>query len=82
MLKLNLANLRLFAHKKGGVSTSNGRDSDKNVLELKQLMDKLLTGIGLSLYRQLVLTSTQCERWTWWRRCCSQEVEGIVRFER
>ncbi|MBS4898262.1 MAG: 50S ribosomal protein L27, partial [Streptococcus sp.] len=27
MLKLNLANLQLFAHKKGGGSTSNGRDS-------------------------------------------------------
>jgi len=27
MLKMNLANLQLFAHKKGGGSTSNGRDS-------------------------------------------------------
>ena len=28
MLKLNLANLQLFAHKKGGGSTSNGRGGD------------------------------------------------------
>ena len=41
MLKLNLANLQLFAHKKGGGSTSNGRDHKLNVLELKQLTDKL-----------------------------------------
>ncbi|HEK9302184.1 TPA: 50S ribosomal protein L27, partial [Streptococcus equi subsp. equi] len=27
MIKLNLSNLQHFAHKKGGGSTSNGRDS-------------------------------------------------------
>ncbi len=41
MLKMTLNNLQLFAHKKGGGSTSNGRDSQANVLELKQLTDKL-----------------------------------------
>ncbi len=40
MLKMNLANLQLFAHKKGGGSTSNGRDSKANVLVLKQLTAK------------------------------------------
>ena len=50
MLK-TLENLQLFAHKKGGGSTSNGRIHKLNVLVLKQLMDNFLSG-GSILYRQ------------------------------
>jgi len=35
MLKMTLNNLQLFAHKKGGGSTSNGRDSQAKRLGAK-----------------------------------------------
>ncbi len=41
MLKLNLANLQLFAHKKVEVLHQTDVIHKQNVLELKQLMDKL-----------------------------------------
>ena len=51
MLKLNLANLQLFAHKKGGGSTSNGRDSQAKRLGAKAADGQTVTG-GSILYRQ------------------------------
>lgn len=39
MLSLNI---QLFASKKGVGSTKNGRDSESNVLELRNLMDNML----------------------------------------
>ena len=38
---MNLANLQLFAHKKGGGSTSNGRDSQAKRLGAKAALQKL-----------------------------------------
>ncbi|MDR0199480.1 MAG: 50S ribosomal protein L27 [Streptococcaceae bacterium] len=48
MLKLNL---QLFAHKKGGGSTSNGRDSQAKRLGAKASDGEFVTG-GSILYRQ------------------------------
>ena len=45
MLKLNLANLQLFAHKKGGGSTSNGRDSQAKRLGAKAADGQTVTGV-------------------------------------
>ena len=44
MLKMNLANLQLFAHKKGGGSTSNGRDSQAKRLGAKAADGQTVTG--------------------------------------
>ena len=57
MLK-TLENLQLFAHKKGGGSTSNGRDSQAKRLGAKQLMDKLYQ-VDQSFTVNAVHTSTQ-----------------------
>ena len=51
MLKMNLANLQLFAHKKGGGSTSNGRDSEAKRLGAKAADGQTVSG-GSILYRQ------------------------------
>ncbi|WP_025730013.1 50S ribosomal protein L27 [Atopobacter phocae] len=48
MLKFNL---QLFAHKKGGGSTTNGRDSQSKRLGAKEGDGKFVTG-GSILYRQ------------------------------
>ncbi|MCW6653657.1 50S ribosomal protein L27 [Aerococcaceae bacterium NML191292] len=48
MLKLNL---QLFAHKKGGGSTSNGRDSRSKRLGAKAADGQTITG-GSIIYRQ------------------------------
>ena len=48
MLKMNLS---LFAHKKGGGSTSNGRDSQSKRLGSKAADGQTVTG-GSILYRQ------------------------------
>ena len=48
MLKVNL---QLFAHKKGGGSTSNGRDSDSKRLGAKRADGQFVTG-GSILFRQ------------------------------
>ena len=58
MLKLNLANLQLFAHKKGGGSTSNGRDSQAKRLGAKAADGQTVTG-GSSFTVNVVHTSTQ-----------------------
>lgn len=58
MLK-TLENLQLFAHKKGGGSTSNGRDSQAKRLGAKaNLMDKLYQ-VDQSFTVNAVHTSTQ-----------------------
>ena len=48
MLKVNL---QLFAHKKGGGSTSNGRDSESKRLVAKRADGQFVTG-GSILFRQ------------------------------
>lgn len=48
MLKVNL---QLFAHKKGGGSTSNGRDSQSKRLGAKRTDGQFVTG-GSILFRQ------------------------------
>ena len=50
MLK-TLENLQLFAHKKGGGSTSNGRDSQAKRLGAKAADGQTVSG-GSILYRQ------------------------------
>ena len=59
-------NLQLFAHKKGGGSTSNGRDSESKRLGAKSADGQTVTG-GSILYRQRGNLS-RCERWNRWRR--------------
>ena len=44
MLKMTLSNLQLFAHKKGGGSTSNGRDSQAKRLGAKAADGQTVTG--------------------------------------
>ena len=46
-----LMNLQFFAHKKGGGSTANGRDSQSNRLGAKSADGQVVTG-GSILYRQ------------------------------
>lgn len=67
MLKMTLNNLQLFAHKKGGGSTSNGRDSQAKRLGAKAADGQTVTG-GSILYRQRGTHLPRCKRWTWWRR--------------
>jgi len=67
MLKMTLNNLQLFAHKKGGGSTSNGRDSQAKRLGAKAADGQTVTG-GSILYRQ--------------RGTHIYPGEGVVRFER
>lgn len=79
MLKMNL---QLFAHKKGGGSTSNGRDSESKRLGSKQADGELVTG-GSILYRQRgtkIHPGVNVGRGgddTLYAKC-----DGIVRFER
>ncbi|KRL01324.1 50S ribosomal protein L27 [Liquorilactobacillus capillatus] len=46
-----LMNLQFFAHKKGGGSTANGRDSESKRLGAKSADGQVVTG-GSILYRQ------------------------------
>ncbi|UUY24265.1 50S ribosomal protein L27 [Ligilactobacillus salivarius] len=46
-----LMNLQFFAHKKGGGSTANGRDSQSKRLGVKSADGQVVTG-GSILYRQ------------------------------
>ncbi|WP_347106180.1 50S ribosomal protein L27, partial [Ligilactobacillus salivarius] len=46
-----LMNLQFFAHKKGGGSTANGRDSQSKRLGAKSADGQVVTG-GSILYRQ------------------------------
>ena len=82
MLKLNLANLQLFAHKKGGGSTSNGRDSQAKRLGAKAADGQTVTG-GSILYRQRgthVYPGVNVGRGG--DDTLFAKVEGVVRFER
>ena len=51
MIRLNLENLQYFAHKKGGGSISNGRDSQAKRLGAKAADGQTVSG-GSILYRQ------------------------------
>lgn len=79
MLKMNL---QLFAHKKGGGSTSNGRDSESKRLGSKQADGEFVSG-GSILYRQRgtkIHPGVNVGRGgddTLYAKC-----DGIVRFER
>ena len=78
-----LMNLQFFAHKKGGGSTANGRDSRSKRLGAKSADGQLVKG------RFNHLPST---RYTYLPRCKRRygvvtihyfaKVEGVVRFER
>lgn len=79
MLKMNL---QLFAHKKGGGSTSNGRDSHAKRLGAKRSDGQHVLG-GAILYRQ---RGTKIHPGTNVGRggddTLFAKVSGIVRFER
>ncbi|EDK68958.1 ribosomal protein L27 [Streptococcus pneumoniae SP18-BS74] len=68
MLKMTLNNLQLFAHKKGGGSTSNGRDSQAKRLGAKaadgQTVTRWINPLPSTWYTHL----SRCKRWSWWRR--------------
>ena len=70
MLKMNLANLQLFAHKKGGGSTSNGRDS-----QAKRLGAILYRQRGTHIYPGVNVGRGGDDT-------LFAKVEGVVRFER
>ena len=82
MLKLNLANLQLFAHKKGGGSTSNGRDSAGRRLGAKAADGQFVTA-GSIIYRQ---RGTRIYPGVNVRRgnddTIYATVDGVVKFER
>ncbi|MDE1548386.1 50S ribosomal protein L27 [Jeotgalibaca caeni] len=79
MLKLNL---QLFAHKKGGGSTSNGRDSESKRLGAKRADGQMVSG-GSILYRQ---RGTKIHPGVNVGRggddTLFAKVDGVVRFER
>lgn len=79
MLKLNL---QLFAHKKGGGSTSNGRDSHAKRLGAKRADGQYVLG-GAILYRQ---RGTKIHPGANVGRggddTLFAKVDGVVRFER
>lgn len=79
MLKLNL---QLFAHKKGGGSTSNGRDSQAKRLGAKRADGQFVSG-GSILYRQ---RGTKIHPGVNVGRggddTLFAKVDGVVRFER
>ena len=82
MLKMKLANLQLFAHKKGGGSTSNGRDSQAKRLGAKAADGQTVTG-GSILYRQRgthIYPGVNVGRGG--DDTLFAKVEGVVRFER
>ena len=72
MLKLNL---QLFAHKKGGGSTTNGRESQSKRLGAKRADGQTVTG-GSILYRQ---RGTKIHPGT---NVGIGGDDGVVRFER
>ena len=79
MLKLNL---QLFAHKKGGGSTTNGRESQSKRLGAKRADGQTVTG-GSILYRQ---RGTKIHPGTnvgiGGDDTLFAKVDGVVRFER
>ncbi|MDG4499265.1 50S ribosomal protein L27 [Streptococcus suis] len=82
MLNLNLANLQFMAHKKGGGSTSNGRDSQAKRLGAKVADGQTVSG-GSILYRQRgtkIYPGANVGRGG--DDTLYAKVEGVVRFER
>ena len=82
MLKMNLANLQLFAHKKGGGSTSNGRDSQAKRLGAKAADGEFITA-GSIIYRQRgtkIFPGTNVRRGS--DDTLFSTIDGIVKFER
>ncbi|TCD46292.1 50S ribosomal protein L27 [Streptococcus sp. X16XC17] len=82
MLNLNLTQLNLFAHKKGGGSTSNGRDSQAKRLGAKAADSQTVSG-GSILYRQRgtkIYPGANVGRGG--DDTLYAKVEGVVRFER
>ncbi|HIH8040444.1 TPA: 50S ribosomal protein L27, partial [Streptococcus suis] len=82
MLNLNLANLQFMAHKKGGGSTSNGRDSQAKRLGAKAADGQTVSG-GSILYRQRgtkIYPGANVGRGG--DDTLYAKVEGVVRFER
>ena len=80
MLK-TLENLQLFAHKKGGGSTSNGRDSQAKRLGAKAADGQTVTG-GSILYRQGTHIYPGVNVGRGGDDTLFAKVEGVVRFER
>ena len=79
MLKVNL---QLFAHKKGGRSTSNGRDSQAKRLGAKRADGQFVSG-GSILYRQRGTKIHPGENvGRGGDDTLFAKVDGIVRFER
>lgn len=79
MLKMNL---QLFAHKKGGGSTSNGRDSRSKRLGAKAADGQSVTG-GSILYRQRgtkIYPGTNVD--IGGDDTLFAKITGVVRFER
>ena len=79
MLKVNL---QLFAHKKGGGSTSNGRDSQAKRLGAKRADGQFVTG-GSILYRQRgtkIYAGENVGRGG--DDTLFAKIDGVVRFER
>ncbi|AQP54403.1 50S ribosomal protein L27 [Vagococcus penaei] len=75
-------NLQLFAHKKGGGSTTNGRDSQSKRLGAKRADGQTVSG-GSILYRQRgtkIYPGTNVGRGG--DDTLYAKVEGVVRFER
>ncbi|ATC61502.1 50S ribosomal protein L27 [Pseudolactococcus plantarum] len=79
MLKMNLS---LFAHKKGGGSTSNGRDSQSKRLGSKAADGQTVTG-GSILYRQRGTKIHPGENvGRGGDDTLFAKIEGVVKFER
>ena len=79
MLKVNL---QLFAHKKGGGSTSNGRDSESKRLGAKRADGQFVSG-GSILFRQRGTKIHPGENvGRGGDDTLFAKVDGIVRFER
>jgi len=75
-------NLQFFAHKKGGGSTSNGRDSESKRLGAKRADGQFVTG-GSILYRQRgtkIYPGTNVGRGG--DDTLFAKVDGVVKFER
>ncbi|MBO1305043.1 50S ribosomal protein L27 [Enterococcus sp. 669A] len=75
-------NLQFFAHKKGGGSTSNGRDSESKRLGAKRADGQTVTG-GSILYRQRgtrIFPGENVGRGG--DDTLYAKVDGVVRFER
>ncbi|KRL98058.1 50S ribosomal protein L27 [Liquorilactobacillus satsumensis] len=77
-----LMNLQFFAHKKGGGSTSNGRDSESKRLGSKSADGQIVSG-GSILYRQRgtrIYPGTNVGKGG--DDTLFAKIDGVVRFER